>query len=93
MIPGMGKMLKNIDIDDDAFKHIEAIIHSMTVEERRNPKIINGSRRKRISDGSGTTIQDVNRLMKQFDDMSKMMKMMQGGSGKARMAQMMRGMQ
>jgi signal recognition particle subunit SRP54 len=92
MIPGMGKMMKNIDIDDDAFKGIEAIIHSMTPEERRDPKIINGSRRKRICAGSGTTIQDVNRLMKQFDDMNKMMKMMQGGGGKGRMMNMMRGM-
>lgn len=92
MIPGMGKMMKNIDIDDDAFKGIEAIIHSMTPEERRNPKLINGSRRKRICAGSGTTVQDVNRLMKQFDDMNKMMKMMQGGGGKGRMMNMMKNM-
>jgi signal recognition particle subunit SRP54 len=92
MIPGMGKMMKNIDIDDDAFKGIEAIIHSMTPEERRDPKLINGSRRKRICAGSGTTVQDVNRLMKQFDDMNKMMKMMQGGGGKGRMMNMMKNM-
>lgn len=92
MIPGMGKMMKNIDIDDDAFKGIEAIIHSMTPEERRNPKVINGSRRKRICAGSGSTIQDVNRLMKQFEDMNKMMKMMQGGGGKGRMMNMMKNM-
>lgn len=79
MIPGMGKMLKDVDIDDNAFKGIEAIIQSMTPGERENPKLINGSRRKRIADGSGTTIQDVNKLLKQFDDMSKMMKMMQNG--------------
>ncbi len=91
MIPGMGKMMKNIDIDDDAFKGIEAIIQSMTPEERENPKVINGSRRKRIADGSGTSIQQVNQLLKQFNDMSKMMKMMQGGGGK-QMAQMMKGM-
>lgn len=91
MIPGMGKMLKNIDLDDDAFKGVEAIIHSMTPEERANPRLINGSRRKRIADGSGSTIQDVNQLLKQFNDMSKMMKMMQGG-GARKMAGMMKGM-
>jgi signal recognition particle subunit SRP54 len=79
MIPGMGKALKNVDIDDNAFKGIEAIIQSMTPTERENPKLINGSRRKRIADGSGTTIQDVNKLLKQFDDMNKMMRMMQSG--------------
>ena len=78
MIPGMGKAMKNIDIDDNAFKGIEAIILSMTPKERENPKIINGTRRKRIADGSGTSIQEVNKLLKQFEDMSKMMKMMQG---------------
>lgn len=91
MIPGMGKMLKNIDIDDDAFKGVEAIIYSMTPEEREDPKLINGSRRKRIADGSGKSIQEVNQLLKQFADMSKMMKMMQGG-GAQRMAGMMKGM-
>ena len=85
MIPGAGKMLKDVDIDDDAFKGIEAIIHSMTVEERTKPQIINGSRKKRIARGSGTTVTEVNQLLKQFDQMSKMMKMMQGGKGKAMM--------
>ncbi|GAA4278120.1 signal recognition particle protein [Aquimarina mytili] len=88
MIPGAGKMMKNMDIDDDAFKHIEAIIHSMTPAERAKPQIINASRKKRIGKGSGTSIQQVNQLLKQFDQMSKMMKMMQGGGGK-RMMQMM----
>ncbi len=88
MIPGAGKMMKNMDVDDDAFKHIEAIIHSMTPEERSKPQIINASRKKRIGKGSGTSIQQVNQLLKQFDQMSKMMKMMQGGGGK-RMMQMM----
>ncbi|MFO8067804.1 MAG: signal recognition particle protein [Bacteroidales bacterium] len=82
MIPGMGKALKNVDVDDDAFKSIEAIIHSMTPYERTNPSVINGSRRKRIATGSGTSIQEVNRLMKQFEDTRKMMKMMSGGGGK-----------
>lgn len=82
MIPGVGKALKNIDIEDDAFKGIEAIIHSMTPEERTEPNIINGSRRKRIANGSGTSIQEVNRLIKQFDETRKMMKMMSGGKGK-----------
>jgi len=91
MIPGAGKALKDVDIDDDAFKGIEAIIHSMTPDERSKPNIINSSRKKRIAKGSGTTIQEVNQLMKQFDQMSKMMKMMQGGGGK-RMMQAMRGM-
>ena len=91
MIPGMGKMMKNVDIDDDAFKGIEAIIHSMTPEERANPSLINGSRRKRIASGSGKEIKDINQLLKQFGEMSKMMKMMQGGGAK-KMAGMMRGM-
>ncbi|WP_299104778.1 signal recognition particle protein [uncultured Tenacibaculum sp.] len=91
MIPGAGKALKDVDIDDDAFKGIEAIIHSMTPSERGKPSIINSSRKKRIAKGSGTTIQEVNQLMKQFDQMSKMMKMMQGGGGR-KMMQMMRGM-
>lgn len=82
MIPGMGKMLKNVDIDDDAFKGIEAIIHSMTPFERENPKEINGSRRKRIANGSGTTIQEVNNLLKQFEDTRKMMRMMTTGGAK-----------
>ena len=92
MIPGAGKMMKDVDIDDDAFKGIEAIIHSMTPAERSKPAMINASRKKRIAKGSGTNVQDVNQLMKQFDQMSKMMKMMQGGGGK-KMMQMMKGMQ
>ncbi len=91
MIPGAGKMMKGVDIDDDAFKGIEAIIHSMTPAERSNPSIINSSRKKRIGKGSGTSVQEVNQLLKQFTQMSKMMKMMQGGGGK-RMMQMMGGM-
>lgn len=91
MIPGAGKMLKDVDIDDDAFKHIEAIIHSMTPEERSDPKIINASRKKRIGKGSGTSVQEVNQLLKQFNQMGKMMKMMQGGGGR-KMMQMMKGM-
>jgi len=79
MIPGMGKMVKNLDIDNDSFKGIEAIIQSMTPTERLEPKIINGSRRKRIAAGSGTNLQEVNRLIKQFGDTKKMMKMVQGG--------------
>lgn len=88
MIPGAGKALKDVDIDDDAFKGIEAIIHSMTPKERSEPAVINGSRKKRIASGSGTSVQQVNQLLKQFDQMSKMMKMMQGGGGK-KMMQMM----
>ncbi|WP_396596326.1 signal recognition particle protein [Dokdonia sp. R86516] len=88
MIPGAGKMLKDVDIDDDAFKHIEAIIHSMTPSERENPATINASRKKRIGKGSGTSVQQVNQLLKQFNQMSKMMKMMQGGGGR-KMMQMM----
>ncbi len=91
MIPGAGKMMKNMDIDDDAFKHIEAIIHSMTPKERANPNIINSSRKRRIGKGSGTSVQEVNQLLKQFSQMSKMMKMMQGGGGK-KMMQMMQNM-
>ncbi len=74
MLPGMGKMMKDVEIDDNAFKPIEAIIRSMTLEERRNPELISGSRKKRIADGSGTSIQQVNNLLKQFEDMRKMMK-------------------
>ncbi|WGK63658.1 signal recognition particle protein [Croceiramulus getboli] len=91
MIPGAGKAMKNMDIDDDAFKHIEAIIHSMTPEERSNPSLMNASRKRRISKGSGTSVQEVNQLLKQFTQMSKMMKMMQGGGGR-KMMQMMQGM-
>lgn len=79
MMPGVGKAIKDIDIDDDAFKSLEAMITSMTPEERGNPEIINSSRRRRIAKGSGTTIQEVNQFMKQFDQMKKMMKMMSGG--------------
>ncbi|MBP8790167.1 MAG: signal recognition particle protein [Breznakibacter sp.] len=82
MIPGMGKMLKDIDIDDNAFKGVEAIIFSMTPKERENPQLIDGSRRKRIAAGSGTSIQEVNRLLKQFEDTRKVMKMMTSGAGK-----------
>ncbi len=82
MIPGMGKALKGIDIDDDAFKGIEAIIYSMTFDEKENPKILNGSRRRRIARGSGTSVQEVNNLIKQFSQMRKMMKMMTGKKGK-----------
>ncbi len=89
MIPGLGKAVKDVDIDDNAFKGVEAIIGSMTPAERETPDIINGSRRKRIAMGSGTSIQDVNRLMKQFEDTRKMMKMVSGGSGVKKMAQMM----
>jgi signal recognition particle subunit SRP54 len=76
MIPGMGKAMKDIDIDDNAFKKIEAIILSMTPSERENPELINGTRRKRLADGSGNSIQEVNQFIKQFDDMKKMMKTM-----------------
>jgi signal recognition particle subunit SRP54 len=90
MIPGMGKALKNMDMDDDAFKGIEAIIHSMTPEERKNPKLLNGSRRKRIAEGSGNNIQEVNRLIKQFSETRKMMKKMKnGGKGMKNMMQNM----
>jgi signal recognition particle subunit SRP54 len=82
MIPGMGKMMKDVDIDDDAFKSVEAIIYSMTKAEREDPALLNGSRKKRIASGSGTSIQEVNRLLKQFDDMRKMMKMVSSGGGK-----------
>ena len=90
MIPGMGKAIKDVDIDDDAFKGIEAIICSMTKKERENPKILNGSRRKRIAKGSGTEVTEVNQLIKQFSQMGKMMKMMQGGGSKQIM-QMLQG--
>lgn len=79
MIPGMGKAIRNMDMDDDAFKGIEAIIRSMTPEERKDPRILNGSRRKRIAEGSGTNVQEVNRLIKQFSETRKMMKKMKDG--------------
>ena len=91
MIPGMGKALKGVDIDDDAFKHIEAIIGSMTPAERSNPALINPSRKKRIAKGAGRDLDEVNKMIKQFHQMSKMMKMMQGGKGK-QMMQMFQGM-
>ncbi|MFL5762851.1 MAG: signal recognition particle protein [Bacteroidia bacterium] len=92
MIPGVGKALKNVDIDDNAFKSIEAIIHSMTPHERENPDSLNGKRRERIAKGSGTTVQDVNRLVKQFDDTRKMMKMMGNKENMAKMMQQMKNM-
>jgi signal recognition particle subunit SRP54 len=85
MIPGVGKMVKDIDISDDAFKHIEAIIHSMTPLERESPELINGTRRKRIALGSGRSIEEVNKLLKQFDDMKKMMKQFSGGGNPLKM--------
>ena len=85
MIPGMGKAMKNIDIDDDSFKHIEAIIYSMTPAEREDPALLNGTRRKRIAGGSGTSIQEVNRLLKQFGETRKMMKMVSQGKNLQRM--------
>ncbi|PQL91183.1 signal recognition particle protein [Apibacter sp. wkB309] len=88
MIPGAGKALKDINIDDDAFKHIEALIYSMTPEERRNPAIITTSRKNRIAKGSGRSIQDINQLLKQFEQMSKMMKMMQTPQGRMMMQAM-----
>jgi signal recognition particle subunit SRP54 len=91
MIPGVGKAIKNMDIDDNAFKNIEAIIYSMTPEERETPAIINGSRRKRIASGSGTNIQEVNRLIKQFDDTRRMMRMVTTNKGRG-MANLMRNM-
>lgn len=89
MVPGLGKLTKNVDIDDDAFKSVEAIIQSMTPEERAQPKLLNGSRRKRIANGSGTSIQEVNKLIKQFEQTGKMMKMM---GDKNKMAQLMKSM-
>jgi signal recognition particle subunit SRP54 len=85
MIPGMGKALKNVEMDDNSFKEIEAIISSMTPAERENPALLNGSRRKRIADGSGTSIQEVNRLLKQFAETRKMMKMVSQGKNLQRM--------
>lgn len=91
MIPGVGKAIKDIDIDDDAFKGIEAIIYSMTPEERAHPGLLNGQRRKRIAKGSGTTVQDVNKLITQFDQARKMMKTVQAmGSNPKQMARMRR---
>ena len=91
MIPGASKAMGDNEIDEDSFKHIEALIYSMTPKERSNPKIIDVSRKKRISKGSGLDVQELNRLLKQFEQMSKMMKMMQGG-GSGKLMQMMQGM-
>ena len=91
MIPGVGKALKDVDIDDNAFKGIEAIIQSMTPAERTKPELLNPSRRNRIAKGSGTSIQEVNRLIKQFDQTRKMMKLVTNNSKMAQMAQMMKG--
>jgi signal recognition particle subunit SRP54 len=85
MIPGVGKAVKDLDIDDNAFKGIEAIIRSMTPEERTTPVVLNGSRRKRIAAGSGTSVQEVNKLLKQFDETKKMMKMMTKGGNVAKL--------
>tara|TARA_B110000046_G_scaffold6947_1_gene7337 strand:- start:733 stop:2061 length:1329 start_codon:yes stop_codon:yes gene_type:complete len=90
MIPGVGKATKDVDIDDDAFKYIEAIIGSMTPSERSNPNLLNINRKKRIAKGSGRDLNEVNQMVKQFHQMSKMMKMMQGGKGK-QITQMMQG--
>ncbi len=90
MIPGVGKQIKDLDIDDDAFKGIEAIIRSMTPQERSNPEILNGSRRARIAKGSGTNVQEVNKLIKQFDETRKMMRMMTSGGGRQTMRKMRR---
>lgn len=90
MIPGVGKQIKDLDIDDDAFKNIEAIIRSMTPKERTNPEILNGSRRARIAKGSGTNVQEVNNLIKQFDQTRKMMRTMTTGGGRAMMKNMRR---
>ena len=92
MLPGVGKAIKDVDINDDAFKHIEAIIYSMTPEERRKPSVIDMNRKKRIAKGSGRKLEDVNALIKQFEQMSKMMKMMQGPQGKQLMQMMSKGM-
>lgn len=92
MIPGVGKALKDIDIDDNAFKGIEAIIRSMTIQERQNPDIIDGKRKQRIAKGSGSTIQEVNQLLKQFEDTRKMMRMMTDKNAMARMMRAMPGM-
>jgi signal recognition particle subunit SRP54 len=92
MLPGMGKALKDVEIEDDAFKHIEAIIYSMTPKERENPDIINGARRNRIAKGSGRSLQEVNKLMKQFEDTKKMMKLMSNPKNMRQMMQQFKGM-
>jgi signal recognition particle subunit SRP54 len=88
MIPRVGKQIRDLDIDDDAFKHIEAMISSMTLEERRQPEVLNGSRRRRIAEGSGVEVRDVNQLIKQFREMKKMMKTMSKLLGKGRAVDM-----
>lgn len=92
MMPGMGKALKDVDIQDDAFKHIEAIIHSMTPAERVSPTLLNGQRKNRIAAGSGTSIQEVNKLLKQFEDTRKMMKMMSNPKNMMGMMKQFKGM-
>jgi len=91
MLPGMGKAMKDVEIEDDAFKHIEAIIYSMTPQERANPSMINGARKSRIAKGSGTSMQEVNKLMKQFNDTKKMMKMMSNPKNMRQMMKQMKG--
>ena len=90
MMPGMGKALRDIEISDDAFKKVEAIMQSMTAYERANPDSLDGSRRKRLAAGSGNSIQEVNRFIKQFEDMKKMMRKMQGGGNAKMMRSMMK---
>jgi len=92
MLPGMGKAMKDVEIEDDAFKHIEAIIYSMTPKERENPDTINMARKNRIAKGSGTNIQEVNKLMKQFNDTKKMMKMMSNPKNMRQMMKQFKGM-
>lgn len=92
MLPGMGKALKDVDIQDDAFKHIEAIIYSMTPKERANPTLLNGQRKNRIANGSGTSVQEVNKLLKQFEDTRKMMKMMSNPKNMMGMMKQLKGM-
>jgi len=84
MIPGVGRQIKDLDVDDDAFKHIEAMIQSMTPDERAHPEILNGTRRRRIAQGSGVEVRDVNQLIKQFREMKKMMKTMSKLTGQGR---------
>jgi signal recognition particle subunit SRP54 len=93
MIPGMSKAMAGVEVDDDAFKYIEAMIHSMTPAERTNPSVLNASRRKRIASGSGRSVEDVNKLIKQFEDMSKVMRMMQGEGGRRQMMNALKGFQ
>jgi signal recognition particle subunit SRP54 len=92
MIPGMGKAMKNVDIDDDAFKGIEAIIQSMTPKERAHPELIDGSRKKRIAAGSGNSVQEVNKLLKQFNETKKVMHLMSNKKNMANMMRQMKGM-